>query len=59
MKEEILQKINAVLTALNNTTVCGKNNLANLSGSIAILEEVYGVLYRSSVESPTPPSDKT
>ena len=50
MKDDILQKINAVLTALNNTTVCGKGNLANLSGSIAVLEEIYGIIYQSTIE---------
>ena len=44
MKESIMQRIGAVLNALNNVTVSGKSNLANLSGSIAILEELYGVL---------------
>lgn len=40
MKEDILQRLNLVLGALNSVTVCGKANLANLSGSIAMLEEV-------------------
>lgn len=40
MKDEIMQRITAVLTALNNISVSGKSNLANLSGSIAVLEEI-------------------
>ena len=39
-KEDILQRLSLVLGALNSVTVCGKANLANLSGSIAMLEEV-------------------
>lgn len=58
MKENILQKISAVLTALNNTTVCGKNNLANLSGSIAVLEEVCGILHQCTIEAPPISTDK-
>lgn len=50
MKEEILQRINAVLAALNNITVCGKGNLTNLSGSIAVLEELYGTLCTCKIE---------
>ena len=59
MKEEILQKLNAVLAALNNTTVCGKGNLTNLSGSIAVLEELYGTLYKCKIEGEDAPTDKT
>lgn len=44
MKDEIMQRLNVVLNALNNTSVSGKANLANLSGSIAVLEEVCGML---------------
>lgn len=44
MKEEIMQRINAVIIALNNITVSGKPNLSNLSGSIAIMEEIEGML---------------
>lgn len=40
MKNEIIQKLSAVLGALNSISVSGKNNLANLSGSISILEEI-------------------
>lgn len=44
MKEEIMQRISVTISALNNISVSGKANLANLSGSIAILEEVEGML---------------
>lgn len=50
MKNEILQRISAVVNALNNITVSGKQNLGNLSGSITVLEEVYGMLDACTVE---------
>lgn len=40
MKNEIIQKLSAVLNALNNVSVKGEQNLANLSGSITVLKEV-------------------
>ncbi len=40
MKNEIIQKLGAVINALNNVCVKGEQNLANLSGSITILKEV-------------------
>lgn len=46
MKDTILQTINAVLNALNTISVSGKQNLANLSGSIAALEDLYGAVYK-------------
>ncbi len=49
MKEEIMQRLGAVLNALNNITVSGKHNLANLSGSIAVLEEISGMLNDAEV----------
>ena len=39
MKDQVMQQLGFVLNALNNVYVKGKANLANLSGSIAILEE--------------------
>lgn len=44
MKDEIMQKLVAVLGALNSISVNGKMNLANLSGSIAIVEEIGSLL---------------
>lgn len=40
MKNEIMQKLGAVINALNSVSVSGKTNLANLSGSISVLEEI-------------------
>lgn len=39
--EDNIKKISAVISALNKITVCGKQNLSNLSGSISVLEDVY------------------
>lgn len=50
MKNNILQRVSVALNALNNITVSGKQNLANLSGSIAILEELYGTLNESDIK---------
>lgn len=44
MKDEIMQRIDAVLAALNNVYVRGKPNLDNLSGSISIIEGVASIL---------------
>lgn len=44
MKDEVMKRLNTVLNALNSIDVRGKANLANLSGSIAFVEEVYSIL---------------
>ena len=44
MKDEVINRLVAVLNALDNVSVRGKPNLANLSGSIAILEETRDIL---------------
>ena len=44
MNDKIAQRIVATLSALNNITVSGKNNLSNLVGSIGVLEEVLQIL---------------
>ena len=44
MKTEIIQRLNLILGALNSISVSGKSNHANLSGSIAMLEEVAQML---------------
>lgn len=49
MKDEIMQRLSIVLNALNNTSVSGKQNLANLSGSIAVLEEVTQILNSAEI----------
>ena len=51
MKEEIMSRLNAVLTALNAISVSGKQNLVNLSGSIAVLEEIAGVLNTAEIQT--------
>lgn len=40
MKDSIIESIIAVVNALNSISVSGKQNLANLSGSIYTLENV-------------------
>ncbi len=40
MKEEIIQQLATALSALNGIPVSGKPNLANLAGSIAVIESV-------------------
>lgn len=52
MKDELMQRIVAVLNALDNVCVKGKQNLANLSGSITILEETVKLLNRCEVIDP-------
>lgn len=44
MKDEIMQRLSAAANALNTIPVSGKQNLANLSGSINVIEEVLGML---------------
>jgi len=50
MKNDILGRLSAVLSALNSISVCGKANLANLSGSIAVLEEVKEIVAVSEIQ---------
>ena len=44
MKEQVMQRLVLALNALNSISVSGKTNLANLSGSIAMLEEIANIL---------------
>lgn len=44
MKEQVMQRLVLALNALNSISVSGKTNLANLSGSIVILEEIVNIL---------------
>lgn len=53
MKDEIMQRISLVLNALNTIPVSGKANLANMSGSIAVIEEIAGMLEEADVASVT------
>lgn len=50
MKDEIMNRLAAVLNALNAVSVNGKQNLVNLSGSIAVIEEVAAMLGEASIE---------
>lgn len=52
MKDQIMQNLNAVLAALNTITVSGKINLANLSGSITVIEMVLNDLQRAELIEP-------
>lgn len=55
MREKIIEELNAVLVALNSIYVSGKNNLANLSGSISLLEKIHDeVLALEEGEKSTP-----
>ncbi len=54
MKEEILTNLTTVANVLNNISVSGKANLANLSGSIQMLEKVIEKLANASIEEVKP-----
>ncbi len=54
MKEEILTNLATVVNVLNSISVSGKANLANLSGSIHVLENVIEKLANASVEEVRP-----
>ena len=56
MQEDIMQRLTVTLNALNSVSVSGKANLANLSGSIAMLEEVASLLNSAVI---TPNEDAT
>lgn len=56
MKTEIMQRLNLVLNALNSVSVSGKANLANLSGSIAMIEEVGQMLSNAEIVEKSPES---
>ena len=56
MKEDIMQRLTVTLNALNSVSVSGKANLANLSGSNAMLEEVASLLNSAVI---TPNEDAT
>lgn len=57
MKEQIMQNISAVLGALNNVDVRGKANLANMTGSIEILERVLQALNEVNIVSKDMPAE--
>lgn len=49
MKDEILQDLTAVLDALGNVYVHGKDNLGNLVGSICVIEKVAAMVKVSEI----------
>lgn len=48
MKEDLIKNLSAALDAMNNINVKGKPNLANLYGSIAIIENAVQALMSDS-----------
>lgn len=58
MRDDIMQRLTVVLNALNNTSVSGKANLANLSGSIAVLEEICGMLSDAVITTNDAPAEE-
>ncbi|MEY8573288.1 hypothetical protein AALD01_02625 [Oscillospiraceae bacterium 21-37] len=50
MKDNLMQMLGAVLNALNEISVNGKANLANLAGSIATLEDVATKLNKCTIQ---------
>jgi hypothetical protein len=53
MNKDIVNKIVSVVNALNGIEVKGKTNLMNLSGSIAVLEDVCQEIINSTEETAT------
>lgn len=53
MNKDIVNKIVSVINALNGIEVKGKTNLMNLSGSIAVLEDVCQEIINSTEETAT------
>ena len=53
MKNEIMQRLSLVLGALNSISVNGKQNLGNLGGSIAAVEEIAGMLEGADIVGTT------
>lgn len=60
MNSEILQKLSSVIAALNNIEVKGKQNLINLYGAIAALDEIGNEIYQAEAvrDKPSAPEDK-
>ena len=58
MRDDMMQRLTVVLNALINTSVSGKANLANLSGSIAVLEEVCGILSEAVITTNDAPAEE-
>lgn len=47
---EAIGKLYTVIRALDSITVSGKNNLANLVGSISTLEDIIQILQQSDAD---------
>lgn len=58
MKEQVMQRLVLALNALNSISVSGKTNLANLSGSIAMLEEIVNILNGAEIIEKSVESDE-
>lgn len=58
MKDQVMQRLALVLNALDNISVRGKANLANLSGSITMLEEVAEILNDAEIAEAAKSADK-
>lgn len=54
MKDDILQKLSAVIAALDSIAVTGQNNRGNLYGSIAMLEQIAQTLQTAWKEGEAP-----
>lgn len=59
MKNEIINNLTAVVSALNNVAVSGKQNCLNVGGCIQVLEELVIALAKPEIViSETPTSSK-
>lgn len=50
VKEQILDRLMAVYNALDRVSVCGKNNLINVSGSMAAIEEIERMIVACDIK---------
>ena len=53
MKEEIMQRISAVINALNTVSVSGKHNYNTMAGCISILEGMVEQLAEVEIQKQT------
>lgn len=58
MKNTIIQKLMVVVNALNTVSVSGKQNLANLSGSISLLEEIARAVSELNIPEDKPSQEE-
>ena len=59
MKKELINKLLAVYNALDTVSVSGKNNLANLSGSLSIISEIISTLNNDGIDVTVSMTDNT